>query len=163
MSEKRGIVLDTLARMGIEYELWEHPAVYTIEEMDALPLKRPDVIAKNLFLRDAKGKCHFLVVLKKEKSARLDQLQEQLGSTKLSFASAERLDRFLGLEKGAVTPFGVLNDEARAVEVVLDSDLMEQDLIGVHPNENTATVVLKPADLLRVLEEHGNPVKQLHI
>ena len=134
MSEKRGIVLDTLARMGIEYELWEHPA-----------------------------KRHFLVVLKKEKSARLDQLQGQLGSTKLSFASAERLDRFLGLEKGAVTPFGVLNDEARAVEVVLDSDLMEQDLIGVHPNENTATVVLKPADLLRVLEEHGNPVKQLHI
>ena len=62
-----------------------------------------------------------------------------------------------------MTPFGVLNDEARAVEVVLDSDLMEQDLIGVHPNENTATVVLKPADLLRVLEEHGNPVKQLHI
>ena len=95
MSEKRGIVLDTLARMGIEYELWEHPAVYTIEEMDALPLKRPDVIAKNLFLRDAKGKRHFLVVLKKEKSARLDQLQEQLGYVLTNLDSENMSENFL--------------------------------------------------------------------
>ena len=162
MSEKRNIVFDTLDRLGISYQVWEHPAVYTIEEMDALHLPCPEAVVKNLFLRDAKGKQHFLVVLKKDKQADLRGLGERLG-VKLSFASEERLMKYLGLEKGAVTPFGVLNDEDRAVEVLLDADLERMPMVGVHPNENTATVVLRPADLLRVIEDHGSPVEYIKL
>ena len=162
MSEKRSIVFEALEALGVPYEVWEHPAVYTIEEMDALHLPDPSVVVKNLFLRDAKGKQHFLVVLQKDKQADLRALGEHLG-VKLSFASEERLMKYLGLEKGAVTPFGILNDTERAVEVLLDADLECMPLIGVHPNENTATVVLKPADLGRIIERHGKPVEYMKV
>ena len=162
MSQKRDLVLQTLAERNIPYQLWEHPAVYTIEEMDALDLPAPEAVVKNLFLRDAKGRRYFLVVLSKEKQADLRALWERLG-VKLSFASPERLAACMGLEKGSVTPFGVLNDQERKVEVLLDQDLRTRPLVAVHPNENTATVALAPEDLLQVLEDHGNPVTWLEL
>ena len=162
MSQKRDLVLQTLAEQNIPYQLWEHPAVYTIEEMDALDLPAPEAVVKNLFLRDAKGLRYFLVVLSKEKQADLRTLGERLG-VKLSFASPERLAACMGLEKGSVTPFGVLNDQERKVEVLLDQDLRTRPLVAVHPNENTATVALAPEDLLQVLEDHGNPVTWLEL
>lgn len=162
MSQKRDLVLQTLAEQNIPYQLWEHPAVYTIEEMDALDLPAPEAVVKNLFLRDAKGRRYFLVVLSKEKQADLRALGERLG-VKLSFASSERLAACMGLEKGSVTPFGVLNDQERKVEVLLDQDLRTRPLVAVHPNENTATVALAPEDLLQVLEDHGNPVTWLEL
>ena len=162
MSQKRDLVLQTLAERNIPYQLWEHPAVYTIEEMDALDLPAPEAVVKNLFLRDAKGRRYFLVVLSKGKQADLRALGERLG-VKLSFASPERLAACMGLEKGSVTPFGVLNDQERKVEVLLDQDLRTRPLVAVHPNENTATVALAPEDLLQVLEDHGNPVTWLEL
>ena len=150
MSQKRDVVLRTLAEQNIPYQLWEHPAVYTIEEMDALDLPAPEAVVKNLFLRDAKGRRYFLVVLSKEKQADLRAL-------------GERLAACMGLEKGSVTPFGVLNDQERKVEVLLDQDLRTRPLVAVHPNENTATVALAPEDLLQVLEDHGNPVTWLEL
>lgn len=162
MSQKRDLVLRTLTERNIPYQLWEHPAVYTIEEMDALDLPAPEAVVKNLFLRDAKGRRYFLVVLSKEKQADLRALGERLG-VKLSFASSERLAACMGLEKGSVTPFGVLNDQERKVEVLLDQDLRTRPLVAVHPNENTATVALAPEDLLQVLEDHGNPVTWLEL
>ena len=162
MSQKRDLVLRTLTERSIPYQLWEHPAVYPIEEMDALDLPAPEAVVKNLFLRDAKGRRYFLVVLSKEKQADLRALGERLG-VKLSFASPERLAACMGLEKGSVTPFGVLNDQERKVEVLLDQDLRTRPLVAVHPNENTATVALAPEDLLQVLEDHGNPVTWLEL
>ena len=162
MSQKRDLVLRTLTERNIPYQLWEHPAVYTIEEMDALDLPAPEAVVKNLFLRDAKGRRYFLVVLSKEKQADLRALGERLG-VKLSFTSPERLAACMGLEKGSVTPFGVLNDQERKVEVLLDQDLRTRPLVAVHPNENTATVALAPEDLLQVLEDHGNPVTWLEL
>lgn len=77
-------------------------------------------MVKNLFLRDAKGKRHFLVVLDKDKRADLKALQEQLSCSKLSFASEERLKKHLGLSRGSVTPLGILNDAQGMVELVFD-------------------------------------------
>ncbi len=156
--DKRQIVIDTLQKLGISYELVDHPAVFTIDEMDTLALPHSEAVAKNLFLRDAKGKRHFLVVIDKDKSADLKQLRQEIGCTALSFASEERLNRYLGLTKGEVTPFGALNDTARAVEVFFDRDLTQRPLIGVHPNDNTATVFLSLDDLCRMLAAHGSPV-----
>ena len=85
-------------------------------------------------------------------------LRGQLGTSALSFASEDRLKRFLGLEKGAVTPLGILNDEARAVEVLFDRDLAGLPSLGVHPNRNTATVFLAFSDLESLIRSHGNSV-----
>lgn len=148
-----------LEEKNIPFSWVEHKAVYTIEEMEELGLESMDEIAKNLFLRDQKGKRHFLVVIKGNKQANLKELGEKLGVGKLSFASEERLEKYMGLKKGAVTPLGVLNDENCAVEVFFDEDFLKLEKIGVHPNENTASVYLSPDDLLRVVREHGNPLE----
>ena len=140
-------VLDVLDNAGIRYRMVSHDPVYTIEEMERLHLDA-----------DARGKRHFLVVLCSCKTVDLKELRGQLGTSALSFASEDRLKRFLGLEKGAVTPLGILNDEARAVEVLFDRDLAGLPSLGVHPNRNTATVFLAFSDLESLIRSHGNCV-----
>ncbi len=145
-----------LEEKNIPFEWVEHKAVYTIEEMKELGLEDMQEIAKNLFLRDQKGKRHFLVVIRADKQVNLKELGEKLGVGKLSFASEERLEKYMKLKKGAVTPLGVLNDENCAVEVFFDKDFVGTERIGVHPNDNTASVYLKTEDLLNIIKEHGN-------
>lgn len=156
-------VLQKLAELGIRYEIAEHPAAFTIEDIDREGLPHSEDICKNLFLRDAKGRRHFLVVMSKEKRADLALLQQQLGSTKLSFASEERLMTYLKLQKGAVTPLGILNDTGHTVEVVFDSDLVGRARLGVHPLVNTATVWISYEDLLRIIRENGNTVSTVRL
>lgn len=156
-------VLDVLENAGIRYRMVSHDPVYTIEEMERLHLDADALIAKNLFLRDARGKRHFLVVLAKDKVVDLKALRRRLGTSALSFASEDRLKRLLGLEKGAVTLLGILNDEARAVEVLFDRDLAGLPALGVHPNHNTATVFLPLADLESLIRSHGNAVSFVDI
>lgn len=148
-----------LEEKGIPFEWVEHKAVYTIDEMEDLGLEDMEDIAKNLFLRDQKGKRHFLIVIRANKQANLKELGEKLGIGKLSFASEERLEKYMKLKKGAVTPLGVLNDDNCAVEVFFDEDFIEMGKIGVHPNDNTASVYLKTEDLLQIIREHGNTIE----
>lgn len=148
-----------LEERNIPFEWVEHKAVYTIEEMEELGLEDMEDIAKNLFLRDQKGKRHFLIVIRANKQANLKELGERLKIGKLSFASEERLEKYMKLKKGAVTPLGVLNDENCAVEVFFDEDFMKMEKIGVHPNDNTASVYLKTEDLVNIIREHGNPLE----
>ena len=143
----------------IAYEWAEHEAVYTIEDMVKLGLEDMQDVAKNLFLRDAKGKRHFLVVVREDKKVDLKRLGELIGCSRLSFASEERLEKYLGLKKGSVTPLGVLNDDYRAVEVFFDEDFCKMKKIGVHPNENTASVFLPVDELLNIIREHGNSLE----
>lgn len=147
-----------LEEREIPFEWVEHAAVYTIDEMEALGLEDMEDIAKNLFLRDQKGKRHFLIVIKGHKQANLKELGERLGVGRLSFASEERLEKYMKLKKGSVTPLGILNDEEREVEVFFDEDFLGKT-IGVHPNENTASVYLSTEDLLEIIREHGNALE----
>jgi Ala-tRNA(Pro) deacylase len=162
MSAKES-VLKRLDEMGINYGLSHHPPVYTVEEMERLDLHKLGVIVKNLFLRDAKGKRHFLVLLHQDKKADLKDLQTKLGTTPLRFASEERLGKYLGLLKGAVSPFGLFNDKDGAVEVVADEDLKGASRLGVHPNDNTATVWISPGDLEKVIREEGRMITHLRL
>ncbi|MTK14098.1 MAG: prolyl-tRNA synthetase associated domain-containing protein [Clostridiaceae bacterium] len=160
---KQEKVFERLNELNIKYEVINHPAVFTIEEMDDLGITEKGNVCKNLFLRDEKGKRHFLVVLDKDKKADLKNIQKHLDSTKLSFASAERLDKYLKLEKGEVTPLGVINDIDASVEVVFDNDLIGNSRLGVHPNDNTATVWISFEDLKKVVEQNGNKIKYVTI
>jgi len=155
--------LERLDKLAIPYEMEEHPAAATIEELDALGLRYPQYIAKNLFVRDQKGKRHFLITIGGHKQADLRKLGEMLGSGKLSFCSAERLQKYLGLVQGEVTPLGVVNDPGCAVEVVFDKDLEKQPVVGVHPCDNTATVYLKFADLHKLVWQNGNDIIMVEV
>ena len=147
--------------MGISYEVEEHAPVFTIDEMRELGIKGS--VCKNLFLRDAKGRQHFLVVLPGDRQADLGALAAALGSSKLSFASEERLMKHLGLTKGSVTPLAVIQDPDPTVQVLLDESLTGMDRLGVHPLVNTATLWISGADLLRFVRSCGNPVKIVSI
>lgn len=127
---------------GIPYEAVEHEAVFTMEEMERAGIDAHGCICKNLFLRDAKGRQHYLVTVPDERRVDLKWLSAALGSSKLSFASAERLDTYLKLPQGSVSPLGILNDESRSVIFAADAALASLPAIGVHPNDNTATVFL---------------------
>ena len=151
-------VIDYLTEKKIAFEKIEHEAVFTIEDMEALGLNEKGEICKNLFLRDQKGKKHFLVVLSHDRKVDMASLSDSLGAGKLSFASAERLEKHLGLVAGAVSPLGILNDEAKAVTVVIGKELEGKERLGIHPNDNTATLFLSHKDLLAILKEHGSPI-----
>lgn len=151
-------VLELLHTLKIEYQLVDHPAAFTVEEMDHLNLPQYGIGCKNLFLRDDKGKRHFLVVMDKDKTADLKSIQAQLGCSRLGFASEERLMKYLHLNKGEVTPLGIINDLEAAVEVVIDRDLAGADRIGVHPNDNTATVWISLDGLQKIIAQNGNRI-----
>jgi Ala-tRNA(Pro) deacylase len=161
--EKQQRVFEKLDELKIKYEVMNHPAVYTIEQMDELAITKLDDVCKNLFLRDYKGKRHFIVVLDKDKQADLKKMREQLGTTALSFASEERLQKYLQLSKGAVTPFGIINDTNCAVEVVFDKDLIGKKSLGFHPNENTATVWVSFDDIKEVIQQNGNKIAYVKV
>lgn len=161
--EKQKKVFEKLNELKINYKVINHPAVYTIEQMDELGITNLDGVCKNLFLRDYKGKRHFIVVLDKDKQADLKKIREQMGTTALSFASEERLEKYLQLSKGAVTPFGIINDIDCAVEIVFDQDLVGKKNLGFHPNENTATVWVSFDDIKKVIQQNGNKIAYVTI
>ena len=158
-------VLEKLKELQIEYDIVEHIPVYTIEEMENLGPEyfKGAHICKNLFLRDAKGKRHFLVIIGQDKKADIKSIEAQIGCTRLSFASPERLDKYLKLQKGSVTPFGLINDVEKQVEVVIDRDLMNKNKLGFHPNINTATVLISFKDLEKFLKEQKNKVTYIKV
>ncbi len=159
---ERQEILRLLNENGIVYRIVEHPAVYTMEEMHALQLEQEDAVARNLFLRDDKKRNWYLLVMHGDRPVDLKELRHLLGSRPLSFASESSLHEMLGLQKGAVTPLGALNDKEHIVQVVIDEEYRHQ-MIGVHPDSNTATVWMNCDDLVHLLELSGSSVRWLEI
>jgi len=154
-----------LAEHQIAYERYDHPPVYTCEEANRLCPVMPDEAArtKNLFLRDKKGRQHFLVTVADEKTVDVKALGIVLGVGNLSFASPERLQKYLGLDPGAVTILGVINDGDNAVEVIVDEEVWNAQAVRCHPLVNTSTLVISQADMQRFLEITGHAVRVLNI
>lgn len=160
---KREVILERLAQLGISYTLTEHAPAFTMEEYNALGINPNDEICKNLFLRDYKGTRHMLVVLKGSKHADLQLIREEVASSKLSFASDQRLETYLQVRKGSVSPFGLLFDTHTAVEVYFDADLKDAKRLGFHPNDNTATVFLPFCDVQAYIESTGHTVQFIKV
>lgn len=157
--------IEKLKELNINFKRISHPPVYTIEEMDNLGKDYFEnaKICKNLFVRDQKGKRHFLIVMPEEKRAMLSEISDKIGSTRLSFASSERLMKYLKLMPGSVSPLAVINDENSEVEVILDEELKKETLLGVHPNINTETILLSPSDLEKYILSCNNKLKYIVI
>lgn len=153
-------IYEMLRERGIRFEAVEHKAVYNMDDLKDVDLPYPERDAKNLFLRDDKKRNFYLVTVAPDKRVDLKRFRQEHGTRPLSFAPEKYLREILGLEPGAVTPLGLLNDEERQVRLFLDKAFFEGPaLIGVHPNDNTATVYLKTEDLVRIVKEHGNEVE----
>ncbi|HEJ1464942.1 TPA: prolyl-tRNA synthetase associated domain-containing protein [Pseudomonas aeruginosa] len=149
-------LLALLRELAIDSQRVEHPAISSIEEYYAQGIK-------NLFLRNRKGTRHYLVLLDERKEADLPGIAEQIGESRLSFASVERLREYLGVELGCVTPFALVNDPQHRVEVLLDDAIRQDQLLGFHPLVNTATECIRYADLLAFLAHTGHEPRLIRV
>lgn len=159
---KKKEVYQYLSEHSIHYEVTEHKAVFNMDEMGSVELPYPEFDAKNLFVRDDKKRNYYLITVKGDKRVDLKEFRKEHGLRALTFASADDLMTILKLIPGAVTPLGLLNDEERKVHFYLDAEFID-NLIGVHPNDNTATVWLPSAALIQLICDHGNKVEIMNL
>ncbi len=155
-------LLTRLEAAGIPSRTLEHAAVFTVEEARAVRDQLPGAHTKNLFLRNRKGRM-WLVTVQADRVVDLWALGEALGAGRFSFASEERLMLWLGLRKGSVTPFGLVNDREGQVTFALEGALLEAELINIHPLINTRTTALEPRELMRFCAELGHEAVVLEL
>ncbi len=137
----------------LEYQLHEHPAVFTAEEGEQYCAHIPGAHVKNLFLRNEKKTAYWLVTIKYHKRVDLSELAKILNNGRLSFANHNDLKAMLGVTPGSVTPIAIINDHAKRVKLIFDQDLLQEEDINIHPMENTATITVKLTDLQNFVEQ----------
>lgn len=147
---------ELLSQLKISFDYREHPPVATIEEARKYWKNIDAGRCKNIFLRNHKGNKHYLLVLEHLQTVVMKDLESRLKQGKLSFASEQRLHKYLGLTPGSVSPFGIINDSDHHVHLFIDETLLEFEKLSFHPNINTASIVISRDDLIRFIEYHGN-------
>ncbi|MDR0969841.1 MAG: prolyl-tRNA synthetase associated domain-containing protein [Lentimicrobiaceae bacterium] len=149
-------VFDTLDALSILYTTYYHPPIPTIEAAMAYWKEVDSSHCKNIFLRNHKGNRHYLVIFHCEKMMKISDLEQRLKQGKLSFASEQRLEKYLDIKPGSVSPFGIINDKTKHVHLFIDENLLKSERLSFHPNDNTATVVISKDDFLKFLDCQGN-------
>ena len=156
-------VLGYLNEKAFEYTWYTHPEAPTIEIARQYWKQDGSKHCKNLFFRNHKGNRHYLVVFDSEQSLAIHDLEQRLKQGKLSFASEQRMERYLGLKPGSVSPFGLINDTENHVHLFLDANLQKYNLLSFHPNDNRATVVISKDEFSRYLQEVGNTFEYIEM
>ncbi|MBU1046538.1 prolyl-tRNA synthetase associated domain-containing protein [Patescibacteria group bacterium] len=152
-------IYETLKNLNIDYEKYEHKAVINVMEADEVydNLGFNFQRCKNLFLRNVKGKKHFLFVTDAHKEMSLQELGDFL-EEKLSFASPDRLKKYLDSERGRVSLLNLINDKDTQVILILDKSIVEAEKVGFHPDSNEVTLVLNKEGIQKFIESMGNEV-----
>ena len=145
-----------LERLGIEYEYYEHPEAPTIEIAAQFYRGEGTTLCKNLFFRNHKGNRHYLVIMESHFAMDIHSVEKLLHQGKLSFASPERMMRYLGVKPGSVSLFNLVNDTDKEVTLFVDSKLHDVEKVSFHPNDNRASLVISSRDMLKFIENCGN-------
>lgn len=152
-----------LDQLGISYDYYEHPAAPTIGEALKNWKNIDSTHCKNIFLRNHKGDRHYLVILEHVGEVGIHDLEKRLKQGKLSFASGWRLEKYLGLQAGSVSIFGLIHDTEHHVYVFLDENLKKAKRLSFHPNDNTASLVISGGDFMKFLNWSGNSFEFLQL
>jgi Ala-tRNA(Pro) deacylase len=147
---------ELLETLSIQFEYHEHPPLATIEDAKIHWKDYNSGRCKNIFLRNHKGDKHYLVILEHLRQLNIHDLEKRLKQGKLTFASDQRLKKYLGVEPGSVSPFGLINDTDHHVHIFIDEELKESERLTYHPNINTASLVIPKTGFLRFLNHCGN-------
>ena len=166
-------VLTYLRGHGIPFTNYNHPEGKTIEEAKRWWKDDGSMHCKNLFFRNHKGNKHYLVCFDCEHDLAIHDLEHKLKESlqsrglpscgKLSFASPERMMKYLGLEPGSVSPFGLINDQNHEVYLFLDENIKNAPTLSFHPNDCRGTVVIKNEDFQRYLKAVGNDFEYIRL
>ena len=147
----------------IEYILHTHPAVFTVEEARIHCGFIPGLHCKNLFIKNVKGTQYYLVTLSSTKRLDFKKLQKLLNNSLLKFASKEELKEFLGLDTGAVSPLGLVNDGQKKVVYVIDKEVYSAEIVSFHPNINTESIELTKENFHNMIKYTGNRFQVLEL
>lgn len=147
---------ECLDKMGIEYEYYEHPEAPTIEIAAQFYRGEDTTLCKNLFFRNHKGNRHYLVIMDSRHQMDIHSIEKMLRQGKLSFASSERMMKYLGLRPGSVSLFGLVNDKDHEVTLFVDKGLVNVKRVSFHPNDNHASLVISSSDMFKFIENIGN-------
>ena len=150
-------VYKTLERMGISFDYYEHPEAPTIEIAAQFYRGEGTTLCKNLFFRNHKGNRHYLVIMDSRFPMDIHDMEHRLHQGKLSFASPERMMRYLGVKPGSVSLFTLVNDVNHEVTLFVDSNLMNAERVSFHPNDNRASLVISRDDMMEFINNIGNP------
>ena len=156
-------VYETLEALGIPFDYVEHPEAPTVEIAKRYCTALEGKHCKNLFFRNHKGNRHYLVIFDCDHDLAIHDLEKRLHQGKLSFASEARMDKYLGLRPGSVSPFGLLNDAEHHVYVFLDKHLLQQERVSFHPNDNRASLSLRVSDFIRFMDYTGNAYEWIEL
>ena len=146
----------------VTYTKYEHAPIFSVEDGDKSNVPNHDKVIRNLFLCDNKKQHFYLVSLFVHKQLNLKDLSSKIPSKRLTFVKPELMQELLGVKPGSVTPFAILNNEAKNVLMIFDKSL-QNETIGMHPMENTATVFLQFEDLYNLLLPHGNEIRLIDL
>lgn len=139
---------DLLDSLGIEYWRIDHEAAYTMEACEEIDKALGDaVICKNLFLCNRQKTDFYLLMIPGEKVFKTKELSGQIGSARLSFASAEDMEKYLDITPGSVSVMGLINDKENAVRLLVDEDVLKGEFFGCHPCVNTTSLKLRVKDV----------------
>ncbi len=150
-------------KLQIKFKYIEHPPAPTIEIAMKYWKNHEAQHCKNIFFRNHKGDKHYLVILNCNQILNIRSLELLLKQGKLTFASDERLCKYLGLKPGSVSPFGLINDKDKHVSLFIDETLKNADYISFHPNENTASLIISFSDFEKFLNYCGNQVNYIQL
>lgn len=155
-------ILRLLDKIQIKFILHTHPAVFTCEEANKYWINTTAAHTKNLFLKTEKPPHkYFLYILECKQRADLKKLSADLGLSRLTFGKDTELKEILGLTPGSVSPFGLINDKNRQVQVLIDQELTTKDYLLFHPNTNTATLEISRSGFDRFLNHTGHVARYL--
>ena len=141
-------VYDLLDSLGIRYERIDHEPLETMEACEDVDrLIAPAVVCKNLFLCNTQKTSFYLLMIEGDKHFKTKEISHQIGSARLSFATAEFMERFLDITPGSVSVMGLMNDKDNNVKLLIDSDLLRSEYIGCHPCINTSSLRLRTKDI----------------
>lgn len=149
-------VYDYLDQQGIKYDYYEHPEAPTIEIASQFYRGEGTVLCKNLFFRNHKGNKHYLVIMDARHNMDIHDIEHKLHQGKLSFASPERMLKYLGVYPGSVSLFTLINDVNHEVILFVDKKLLEAEKVSFHPNDNTSSLVIGCDDMIKFIKSVGN-------
>lgn len=141
-------VYDFLDALQIEYQRIDHPAAMTMEDCEAVDVALQATTCKNLLLCNRQCTAFYLLLIPGSKVFKTKDLSAQIGSSRLSFASAEYMEQFLDITPGSLSVLGLMNDKENRVQLLIDEEVLTGEYIGFHPCINTTTLRLRTDDLL---------------
>lgn len=156
MNEYIEKLFDKLKEYNIDYTLYNHDALFTMDNYSLIEQQYDATIPKNLFLTNRQQTKFYLLLIKGDKKFLTKELSSQINSSRLSFANEEMLDQYLHCFKGSTSVFGLLFDTNNKIQLLIDEDLLKNAYLGFHPLDNTKTIKIKTDDLINIFLKNIN-------